>query len=132
MSYRRLLSAWLILAFAMPINGAFRELVMKPRLADPLADAISAALGILIILGITRLIFRIPADAPTARLARMSALLVVLTIAFETTFGLIEGQTLDVLLEHYAIWKGNLWPLVLLVLAATPFLWRGRRGDTID
>ena len=27
------------------------------------------------------------------------------------------------LLEHYAIWHGELWPLVLAWLAATPFVW---------
>jgi len=131
-SYRRLLGAWLILAIAMPFNGAFRELVMKPRLSHPLADAISAGLGILIILGVTRMIFRIPAEMPTARLATMSTLLVVLTVAFETTFGLLEGQSLATLIEHYAIWKGNLWPVVLLVLSATPFLWRGRNVESTD
>ena len=126
MSYRRLFGAWLLLAVAMPINGAFRELVMKPRIPHDTANLVSAALGILLILGITRLVFRVPAETPARHLAAMSVLLVILTVAFETTFGLIEGRTVRELLQHYALWDGELWPIVLLVLAATPVIWRGR------
>lgn len=125
MSYLRLLGTWLVLAVAMPLNGALRELVLKQHLAHPTADLISAVLGVLIVLGITRALFRIPADTPTRSLASMSVALVLLTVAFEFTFGLIEGKSWNDLFANYAIWRGRLWPLVLAVLAATPFLWRG-------
>jgi hypothetical protein len=131
-SYRRLLGAWLVLAFAMPLNGAFRELVMKPRLDAPVAEAVSALLGILIVLGVTRWIFRIPAETSARHLAAVSAVFVLLTVAFETVFALVEGQSLATILDHYAFWKGEWWPLVLLVIAATPFIWRGRRGESLD
>ncbi len=126
MSYARLLGAWLLLAVAMPLNGAFRELVMKPRIPHGVADVISAVLGVCLILGITRLIFRIPSDTPTRTLVLVSAALVALTIAFEFTFGLVEGKSAQELLANYALWRGRLWPLVLMTLGATPFLWRGR------
>ena len=132
MSFRRLLGAWLVLAIAMPLNGAFRELVLKMRISDPLADTVSAVLGIMLILIITRVIFRIPAETPRAHLVASSVLLVLLTVLFETVFGLIEGQSAQTLLAHYAIWDGEWWPLVLLVLAATPFLWRGRNVAATD
>lgn len=126
MSYSRLLGAWLVLAVAMPLNGVFRELVMKPRIPHGLADIVSAVLGVGLILGITRWIFRIPSETPVRSLAAVSVFLVILTIAFEFSFGLAEGRTVAELLENYAIWRGRLWPIVLATLGATPFLWRGR------
>jgi hypothetical protein len=73
----------------------------------------------------TRLLFRIPHDAPTAQLALQSALLVVLTVAYEFAIGVRGGQSLREIAGAYAFWRGELWPLVLVALAATPFLWRG-------
>jgi hypothetical protein len=121
-----LLATWLVLAVAMPLNGIFRELALKRILAASLADVVSAALGALVVLGITRALFRVPADTPTRSLVLMSATLVVLTVAFECAVGLVEGRSWPEIAANYAIWRGRLWPLVLAVLAATPFLWRGR------
>ena len=70
--------------------------------------------------------------AAVPRLATMSLLLVGLTVAFEFTFGLIEGSSARELVANYAFWDGRLWPLVLLTLAATPFIWRGRDKQPID
>jgi hypothetical protein len=50
----------------------------------------------------------------------------VLTVAYEFGIGMAGGQSWAEMLKHYAIWRGELWPLVLLALAATPWLWRGR------
>lgn len=130
MSYRRLLAAWLLLAVLMPLNGILRELWLKTLLDHRIADAISAGLGIAIILVVTRLVFRIAPSTTSANLWRMSVLLVALTVAFECTFGRLEGKSWSELLSNYALWRGRLWPLVLLTLGATPFIWRGRRQAT--
>jgi hypothetical protein len=122
-SYRRLLAAWLLLAVLMPLNGIARELGLKRLLDHGLADVLSAFLGVVIILLVTRTIFRIAPGTPTRRLLAMGALLVVMTVAFETTFGRLEGKSWSELLENYAFWRGRLWPFVLLTLALTPLLW---------
>lgn len=127
MSWRRLLSTWLLLAVLMPINGALREFGFKRVMGDATAEVLSVVTGILVILGTTFALFRIPRDAATGRLAAQSATLVALTVGYEFAIGLRGGQSLSALLGHYAIWRGELWPLVLVALAATPFLWRGRR-----
>ncbi len=126
MSYRRLFAAWLLLALLMPLNGALREFGLKPALPAALADALSAVLGVLIILAVTRAIFRIAPGTPDARLWGMSAVLVLLTVAYEFAAGLLGGQSWREMLANYAIWRGRLWPLVLLTLGLTPFLWRPR------
>lgn len=126
MSYLRLLSTWLLLAVLMPLNGALREFGLKRWMSDAAAEALSVVTGIVVILVTTRLLFRIPASAPTAQLALQSALLVALTVCYEFAIGLRGGQSLGEIASAYAIWRGELWPLVLVALAVTPFLWRGR------
>lgn len=125
MSYTRLLLTWLLLAVLMPLNGILREFGLKRILPANAADWASAATGIALILVTTRLLFRIPSDAPWTRLASQAMLLVGLTIAYEFGIGLLGGRSLAELSGHYAFWRGEAWPLVLVVLAATPFLWRG-------
>lgn len=126
MSYSRLLLTWLLLAVLIPLNGALREFGFKRWLSDGVAEALSVATGIVVILVTTRLLFRIPASAPTAQLALQSALLVALTVCYEFAIGLRGGQSLREIAAAYAFWRGELWPLVLIALALTPFLWRVR------
>jgi cation transport ATPase len=131
MSSRRVLAAWLILAIAMSLNGAFRELCLRRAVGSSQADAISAALGAVIILLVTRPFFRALATRSLAEIVRISLLLVSLTVAFEFVFGrYVDGRSWEELVANYAIWDGRLWPALLVLIAATPFLWgrwfRGR------
>ncbi len=124
----RLLSTWLLLAVLMPANGALREFGFKRVMSNSAAEALSVATGIAVILGVTFALFRIPANTPNGRLAVQAVILVALTVAYEFAIGLRGGQSLKDMSAHYAFWRGELWPLVLLALALTPWLWRGRSG----
>jgi len=53
MSLIRVFGTWCLLAILMGANGILRETVLTPALGAPLADALSAALGIAIILAST-------------------------------------------------------------------------------
>ena len=124
MSYGALLKAWLVIVPAMFVNGAFRELVLKRFILPDIAEAISAALAMALIVAITRYSLRPIAGKPTRMLVRASATLVALTIAFEFLFGhYVTGDSWTSLAENYEIWNGRLWPLVLATLAFVPFLW---------
>jgi hypothetical protein len=124
MSLTRLLLTWLALAALMTANGIFRETALKPRMSSAAADAASAALGILIILATTRVAFHPLAGAPFGERLAFSLILVGLTVAFEVVIGLyVDHRSWRELAENYAFWRGRLWPIVLAVLAATPFLW---------
>jgi hypothetical protein len=124
MSIIRVLLVWVLLAVVMSGNGIFRELVLAPQLGRGNADLVSAILGVGIILGITGLFFRRLRGEPTARLAAISALLVVLTVAFEFLLGhYVDGKSWSDLAANYALWEGRLWPILLLIIALTPFIW---------
>jgi hypothetical protein len=108
----------------MSANGVFRELVLKPALGATSADILSAVLGIAIILGGTRYFFRPLAGQPTSQLLLISVVLVVLTIAFEFLFGhYVDRKSWSELAANYALWRGRLWPIVLLSIALAPFIW---------
>jgi hypothetical protein len=110
----------------MPLNGALREFGFKRWMSDGVAETLSVATGIAVILVTTRLLFRIPSSASTLQLLLQSMLLVALTVCYEFAIGLRGGQSLREIASAYALWRGELWPFVLIALAMTPFLWRGR------
>ena len=90
-----------------------------------MADTLSALIGIALIAAITRIGFRAAAlNAQTRSLVVSSVILVLLTVAFECAIGiLVDHKTWTELAAHYAIWRGELWPIVLAFVACTPFLW---------
>jgi hypothetical protein len=120
----RTFGVWLLLAFLMSANGIFRETVLKSQLGPRPADVLSAALGITMILFVTAIGFRPLSGAPLDRLVVVSVLLVGLTVGFEFLVGrTVDHKSWAELLGNYAIWRGRLWPTVLVVIALTPFLW---------
>ena len=130
LSVTRVAVTWLVLAVAMSGNGIARELGLKRVLRPEAADLASALLGMALIGIVTGVGFRPlgQARASLGQLASLSAILVVATVGFETALGrVVDHKSWGELLEHYAIWRGELWPIVLVWLAAMPFLW-GRAG----
>ena len=120
----RVLAVWCLLAVLMTANGVAREVALKRLVSAPAADAISAAAGVAIILTATYAGLRPLAGQPARTLAWCSALFVGLTVGFELVVGrYVDHRTWAELAGNYALWRGRLWPLVLLVLALTPFLW---------
>ena len=126
MSVVRFVLMWTLLAVAMTLNGMFRELVLKRAMASGVAGGVSAAMGITIIGLVTRWGFRpiAGASAGATTLWTLSVALIVLTVGFETALGrLVDHKSWSQLVQHYALWRGELWPIVLAWLAATPFVW---------
>ena len=130
-SIGRLSAVWLTMAVAMSANGITRELVFKRFMDHGAADLLSAILGVALIALITSIGFHAIQDATVAGLLTLSAALVVATVLFETVLGrLVDHKSWAELLDHYNLLHGELWPLVLVWLAATPFVWAkwARRG----
>ena len=124
MSFTALLKAWLIILPAMIVNGALREIVLRPIMGNGAAELLSALLGIAIIVVMTRYLLRRIAGRRPSELIRASATLVLLTVAFEFVFGrYVDRKSWTELIGNYAIWRGHLWPLVLATIALMPFLW---------
>jgi hypothetical protein len=123
-SIGRFAVVWLIMAGAMSANGVTRELVFKRLMNSGNADALSAILGVALIGLITSIGFRAIDNASFRGLLALSAALVVATVLFETALGrLVDHKPWGELLAHYDLARGELWPLVLGWLAATPFVW---------
>ena len=124
MTWTRLLRAWLIILPFMIANGILRELVLARLFDRAIADALSAVIGIAIIIVSTRYLLHPLAGKSVPQLVRASALLVALTVVFEFAFGhYVDKKSWAELAANYEIWNGRLWPLVLAVLATTPFVW---------
>lgn len=124
MTFAKLLRAWLIILPFMIVNGIFRELVVMQLVPARAAEAISVAIGLVILVGLTRVLLRPLAGKPVSHLARASLTLVALTVAFEFFFGhYVDRKSWSDLVANYEIWNGRLWPIALGTLAFLPFLW---------
>ena len=123
-SLGRFAAVWAIMAVAMTANGIMRELLLKRMLNPGNADALSAILGIALIAVITSIGFRAIGDASAMALLTLSLALVAATVVFETVIGrVVDHKSWSELLAHYDLLRGELWPLVLVWLALTPFVW---------
>jgi hypothetical protein len=109
-------------------NGAFREAVLIPVLghnAGLVLSGILLSLGILIVayLALPWIGRTSPATYVLTGLAWLC-----LTLVFEFGFGLVQGKSWAQLLEAYMFRDGNIWPVVLLVTAAAPYVSARFRG----
>lgn len=125
MKHSRIVGVWLVLAGLMVVNGVFRVAVLYPMLGHSLGDVISPLLGMVIVIGASRP-FLHESDMVAESPWRVSIVWVLLTIAFEVALGRATGTSWSTIAGAYAIWNGELWPLVVLCVAAAPFVWAPR------
>lgn len=116
----------LVLAIA---NGMFREAVLIPVLGTTSGLVLSGVLLSLLILIVAY--FSLPwfGPAPLAKYIILGLSWLCLTLVFEFTFGyLIQGKHWSELLDAYTFKDGNIWPVVLLVVAVAPYIAARIRG----
>jgi hypothetical protein len=121
---------WLCLIPLAIINGAFREIVLAPLLgwyAQPLSGLILIAL----IFAVCLFFIHRLGKAGRSTYIAIGAVWVFLTIAFEFSFGLATGASLQQLLEAYDITTGNLWLVVLIAIGLSPWAAAKIRGAII-
>jgi hypothetical protein len=112
----------------MSLNGVLREALLVPMARRKAADILSAVSGIVIVLGVSRRFLR-GADPSETSPGRVAGSWLVLTVAFEFLVGhYVDRKRWSELAANYAIWRGRLWPLVLLTVVIAPFLWMRRRA----
>lgn len=92
--------------------------------SSPVADVVSAALGILIIGGATAFALRRPlVVATTATLLMMGVMLIGMTVAFEVVIRYyLDHRSWTAIIGNTAFWKGRLWPVAFLMLTMLPSL----------
>jgi hypothetical protein len=116
-------SVWLLILLAAVGNGVFRDLVMTPKLGDPVARAISCfTLSVLIVLITWVFITRLGISVKS-QLWSVGWFWLALTLAFEFLFGhYVGGKSWMALFQDYNIMEGRLWILVLVTTLSAPAL----------
>jgi hypothetical protein len=119
----RALLSWLVLLVIAFLNGAARQFAYPPTLGDFAARQVAAGVGA-VLFGIAIWFLLRLWPLPGARRAwATGAFWAALTVLFEMALVRGSGQPWDDVFEQYALWRGSLWPLLVLwVLAAPPAL----------
>ena len=117
----RAFALWLIILVLAVANCAVREAVLIPHLGHAPGLVLSGVLLSALVLLVAYL------GLPWLRAQGLALIFVGLgwllaTLIFEFSLGLLQGKPLGEILAAYTFKGGNLWPLVLLVVAAAPWL----------
>ena len=120
---------WLVILLGAVANGALREAVLIPALGPPWALLVSGLILSVVVLAVAiALVPRLGRLDPATGLY-VGLLWVVGTLVFEFGFGrLVRGAGWTELLEAYTFENGNIWPLVLVVIAIAPLVAMRLRG----
>lgn len=122
-------AVWLGILVLAIINGTLREAILIPALGKPSGLMLSGVLLSGFILAVAY--FALPwfGRMAAAGYAVIGIGWLGLTLAFELTFGrIIQGKPWPQLLEAYMFRDGNIWPVVLLVVAVAPYVAAKIRG----
>ena len=122
MTGSRVLLSWLVLAALGFSNGALRQLGYARLLPARAANQISAVTLIALIAVAVLLITRAWRLSSPGQAWRVGAAWLALTVLFETGMGVVAGEPWARILGAYAIWEGQLWPLVLAFVLVAPRL----------
>jgi len=117
--FRAVLSWFVLLAVAF-LNGAVRQFAYPPTLGDFAARQVSTGVGA-VALGAT--IWFILRRWPLSRASQAwatGALWAALTVAFEVALVRGGGRPWDDVIAQYALWRGSLWPLLVLWVLTAP------------
>jgi len=116
------LALWLVLLLVAVGAGGLRDAVLAPRLGERRAHQVGTLAVCALFLLLIALWVRWLAPTPGQALAVGGGLLAG-TLAFELGFfRLVAGRSWAELLADYNLLRGRLWPLVLVVVAAGPYL----------
>lgn len=116
------LIVWLGILVLAIANGALREAILSPKLGQMSGIVVSGVLLSILIVAIAYLALPWLGVKGPRQLVAIGLVWLVLTLIFEFSFGIIQGKSLAVLLEAYTFKDGNIWPLVLLVTTAAPYI----------
>lgn len=119
----KLLVVWGIMLLVSVANGACRDFTYGKRMGELAAHQLSTFTSI-IILGLVIFSYIRLYPPPSSRQALAIGLFwMTLTIAFEFLFfHYVGGHSWSSLLRNYHVHEGRVWVLVLLWIAAAPYL----------
>ncbi len=121
-------AVWLGILVLAVANGLLREAVLIPALGKSPGLILSGVLLSGLILVVAYLALPWFGRVAVASCAAIGFGWLVLTLAFEFSFGRLQGKSWTTLLEAYTFSGGNMWPVVLLITAAAPSIAGRLRG----
>jgi hypothetical protein len=113
---------WLSIIPLAILNGGVRDYFLTPWIGENRALPVSGITLCLLIFIVSVLFIPLIGKGKASTYWKIGLLWIVLTIVFETFFGLAMGNSLDELLKAYDVTTGNLWLLVVLFTGVTPWL----------
>lgn len=122
------LAAWGAIVVLAVANGALRQAVLIPKLGAAPGQVLSGVLLSCLILIVAYLALPWLGVRSGRELLFVGLEWLAATLIFEFSFGLLRGKSLSELLEAYTFKGGNIWPVVLVVTAAAPWLAAKLRG----
>ena len=119
---KKSLLIWLAIVPLGILNGVLREMVINPLIGERYGLPLSGlSLCLLIFILCYFCIPKIGRGTVKTYLI-IGLWWVVLTVLFETCFGLLTGNNFTTLIKAYDITTGNLWLLVVLFTGVAPWL----------
>jgi hypothetical protein len=120
MTPARAFLAWLVLVAVAFLNGALRELAYPEALGDFAAAQVSAVVLAAAFAVVIWLVLRRWPIASARTAWATGALWAALTVAFELVLVRGGGGGWREVADQYAIWRGSLWPLLVLWVLVAP------------
>jgi hypothetical protein len=119
----------MVMLVVASVNGAVREALLVPILGESAGRAVSTLMLCVLILLLTYLTIRWIHPRSGHETGILGGLWVALTLAFELLAGhFLFGTPWGQLLEDYNVFRGRIWILVLVTIAAAPRLCARARG----
>jgi hypothetical protein len=119
---KKSLLIWLAIIPLAILNGALREGIINPLIGVEYGLPLSGILLCLIIFALCYFCIPRIGNGTSKKYRIIGLLWVILTVIFETVFGLLTGKTLSELIKAYDFTTGNLWLLVVLFIGTAPWL----------
>ena len=111
---------WLLILLLAIGNGVLREGLLLKLLSSSTAYTLSGIILIACVFLVTIGVIRWLGRLTFGQYLLVGVFWLVLTLAFEFSFGLLRGQSLGTVMQAYRFQDGNIWPLVLLAVAVAP------------
>ncbi len=114
------LVVWVVILLFAILNGALRAAVLLPVLGTPWGMVLSGVLLSAIIFAAASLALPWLGTRDVPTLWRIGFGWLALTLIFEVSIARWQGMSWSVMLEAYTFKNGNMWPVVLIVIAVAP------------
>ena len=119
-----IIGTWFLFMILAIVNAGIRNIVYKPIIGELRAHQLSTFIFITLIIIVTYLVLRYANLNLTNQHTFVIGLVwLLLTICFEFIAGYyVFGNSWDILIADYNIFKGRIWSLVLITTFISPFI----------